>query len=168
MRERFSMRPLTLTLALFAIASLCGIAFAQQASKGAPAKATPIEKVLDANPEPDGKAYRIELQLRGGKRVSYEIPPAEAAKIADGLSKPAIAGGQKQQVATLVYGMSVQADTKGQAVILSPRGRSGPLEPLAIPLIGAGALVALLQAKIEEATANAAKQPMQPAQPKQP
>jgi hypothetical protein len=156
------MRIFTLTLTVAALINLGGVAFAQQPSKAAPAKATPIEKVLDANPEPDGKAYRIEFQLAGGKRVSYVIPPAEAAKIADGLSKPAIAGAQKQQVATLVYGMSVQADTKGQAVILSPRGRSGPLEPLAIPLIGAGAFVALLQAKIEEATANAAKQPKQP------
>jgi hypothetical protein len=166
MRGRFSMR--TFTLIVFAAASLSGVAFAQQADKGAPAKAMPmekVEKVLSANPEPDGKAYRIELQLRGGKRVSYEIPPAEAVKIADGLSKAAVAGGQKQQVATLVYGMSVQADTKGEAVIISPRGKSGPLEPLAIPLIGAGAFVTLLQSKIDEATANAAKQPNAPKLP---
>ena len=108
------------------------------------------------------KHTEFELQLQGGKRVSYAIPPAEAAKIVDGLSKPAVAGGQSQKVATLVYGMSVQADTKGQAVILTPRGRSGPLEPLAIPLTGADPLVTLLQAKIEEARAIAAKQPKQP------
>jgi hypothetical protein len=42
-------------------------------------------------------------------------------------------------------------------VILMPRGRTGPLEPLAIPLIGAGAFVTLLESKIDEATANAAK-----------
>ncbi len=137
-------------------------------SKADAPKAVPtekVEKVQSANPEPNGKAYRIVLELRGGKRVSYEIPPAEAMKIADGLSKPAVAGGQKQQVATLVYGISVQADSKGQAVILSPRGRSGPLEPLAIPLLGAGAFVTLLQSKIEEATANAAKQPKPTKQP---
>lgn len=109
---------------------------------------------------------RTELSFSfGGKRVSYEIPPAEAVKIADGLSKPAVAGGQKQQVATLVYGVSVQADTKGEAVIISPRGKSGPLEPLAIPLIGAGAFVTLLELKIDEATANAAKQSKAPKQP---
>ena len=153
------------TLIIFAVTSLWGVAFAQQVSKAAPSKAVPterVEKVLSANPEPDGKAYRIELQLRGRKRVSYEIPPDEAIKIADGLSKPAVAGGQKQQVATLVYGISVQADTKGQAVILSPRGRSGPLEPLAIPILGAGAFVTLLQSKIDEAMAIAAKQPKVP------
>ena len=125
------------TLMVFALVSLCGTAFAQQADKGAPAKAAPmekVEKVLSANPESDGKAYRIELQLRGGKRVSYEIPPAEAVKIADGLSKPAVAGGQKQQVATLVYGMSVQADTKGEAVIISPRGRIRPVGAAGHPL----------------------------------
>ena len=162
------MRTLTLMLTVFALVSLGGTAFAQQGTKRAAVQATPIVKVLDANPEPDGKAYRIELQLRGGKRVAYKIPPSEAAKIADGLSKPAIAGGKNQKVATLVYGMSVQADSKGQAVILTPRGRSGPLEPLAIPLIGADPLVTLLQAKIEEARANAAKQPNQQTQPTQP
>ena len=60
------------------------------------------EKVLNANPEPDGKAYRIDLLLSEGKRVvTYTIPPSEAAKIADGLSKPAIAGGQTRQIATI-------------------------------------------------------------------
>ena len=162
------MRKCTMTLTLFAVAGLSTVVLAQQVSKAAAAKTVPtekVEKVLGADPEPDGKAYRIELELRGGKRVSYEIPPAEAVKIADGLSKRAVAGGQKQQVATLVYGISVQADTKGQAIILSPRGRSGPLEPLAIPLLGAGAFVTLLQSKIDEAMAIAAKQPKSKKQP---
>jgi hypothetical protein len=167
MRERFTMRTLTvaLTVTVLALFGLGGVAFAQQGTKGGAVKATRIDKVLDANPEPDGKAYRIELQLRGGKRVSYEISPEDATKIADGLSKPAIAGGQRQKVATLVYGMSVEVDTKGLAVVLSPRGRSGPLEPLAIPLTGAEPLVTLLQAKIAEARANAAKQSEPPKQP---
>jgi hypothetical protein len=153
------MRKLTLTLTVFALVSLGGVAVAQQDSKDGAVKATPIEKVLDANPEPDGKAYRIDLLLRDGTRVAYEIPPSEAAKIADGLSKPAIAGGQKQQVATLVYGMTIQVDSKGEAVILTPRSRSGALlEPLAIPISGANLLVKTLQTKIAEAKATAAKQ----------
>ena len=152
------MRKLTLTLTVFALVSLCGVAFAQQDTKGAAVKATPIEKVLDANPEPDGKAYRIDLLLMDGTRVAYEIPPSEAAKIADGLSKPAIAGGQNQQVATLVCGMTIQVDSKGEAVILTPRSRSGALEPLAIPISGANLLVKTLQTKIAEAKATAAKQ----------
>ena len=159
------MRTLTLTLTVVLLVSLGGVVFAQQGTKGDTVKATPIIKVLNANPEPDGKAYRIDLQLRGGKRVSYEISPEDATKIADGLSKPAIAGGQHQKVATLVYGMSVEVDTKGLAVVLTPRGRSGPLEPLAIPLTGADPLVALLQAKIAEARANAAQQSKPPKQP---
>jgi hypothetical protein len=159
MRERFLMR--AFPVVMFALVSLCGVAFAQH-EKVAPAKAMLVEKVLDANPVPDGKVYRMELQLRGGKRVAYEIPPAEATKIADGLSKPAIAGGERQSVATLVYGISVQADAKGLALILSPRGRTGPLEPLAVPLTGAEPLVALLQAKITEAKAIAAQQPKPP------
>jgi hypothetical protein len=82
------MRKLTLTLTMFALVSLGGVAFAQEDTKGAAVKAMLIEKVLDANPEPDGKAYRIDLLLRDGTRVAYEIPPSEAAKIGDGLSKP--------------------------------------------------------------------------------
>lgn len=159
------MRILKLTLTVFALVSLGGVASAQQGAKGATLKATPVEKVLNANPKPDGKAYRIDLQLRGGKRVSYEISPEEATKIADGLSKPAIAGGQRHKVATLVSGMGIEADPKGQAVILTPRSRSGPLEPLAIPLIGADPFVSVLQAKIEEARANAAKQSKPPEKP---
>jgi len=157
----------TITLTMLALVSLSGVAFAQQNRNHAAVKATRIEKVLDANPEPDGKAYRIELQLKRGRRVAYEIPPPEASKIADGLSKPAVAGGQKQRVATLVYGISIQADAKGQAVILTPRGRSGPLEALAIPLSGADQFLEVLRAKIAEAKANAAKQAKPPTKPEQ-
>ena len=152
------MRKVTLTLTVFTLVSLCGVAFAQQDTKGAAVKATPIEKVLGANPEPDGKAYRIDLLLMDGTRVAYEIPPSEAAKIADGLSKPAIAGGQNQKVATIVTGMSIQVDSQGKAVILTPRSQSGALETLAIPISGANLLVKTLQAKIAEAKATAAKQ----------
>src|SRR5690348_17317234 len=120
----------TLKLSLAAVLSLClaGAAFAQGT------KATTVEKVLSANPEPDGKAYRVDLQLASGKKVSYRISPEEATKIGDGLSKPAEPGGQAKKVATLVYGMTVEVDAQGKALILNPRGRTGGLEPLAIPL----------------------------------
>jgi hypothetical protein len=153
---------LPLTVTAVALVALGGVAFARNGTKGGAIKAVPVSKVLNANPQPDGKAYRIDLQLRGGKRVSYEVSPEEATKIADGLSKRAVAGGQSQKVATLVYGMSVEVDTKGLALILRPRGRSGPLEALAIPVTGADPLVALLQAKIAEAKANAARQAKPP------
>jgi hypothetical protein len=153
-----SMRTFPLTLTVVALVTLGGVAFARNAAKGGAIKAVPVTKVLNANPQPDGKTYRIDLQLRGGKRVSYELSPEEATKIADGLSKRPVPGGQSQKVANLVYGMKVEVDTKGLAVILMPRGRSGPLEPLAIPLSGADPLVAVLQAKIAEAKANAARQ----------
>jgi hypothetical protein len=149
------MRILMTTFTVMTLASLGEAVFAEP--KGSPSKAVPVEKVLNANPEPDGKAYRIDLELRGGKRVSFEISPTEATKLADGLSKPAVAGGERQKVATLVYGMGVEIDNKGLAVVLTPRGRSGPLEPLAIPLAGAEPLVSVLQAKIAEAKANATK-----------
>jgi len=146
------MRKLTLTLTVSALASLGGFAFAQH-TKGA--TATPIEKVLDANPEPDGKAYRIDLLLRDGTRVAYEIPRSEAAKMADGLSKSMMPGGQKQKVATIVSGMSIEIDSEGKAVILTPRSQSGVLEPLAIPISGANLLVKTLQTKIAQAKATA-------------
>ena len=146
------MRTLSTTFTVIALASLGGAVSAEP--KGNAVKAVTVETVLNANPEPDGKAYRIDLQLRGGKRVSFEISPAEATKLADGLSKPAVAGGERQKVATLVYGMSVEVDNKGLAIVLTPRSRSGPLESLAIPLAGADPLVSVLQAKIAEAKAT--------------
>jgi hypothetical protein len=129
-------------------------------------KAILVEKVIYANPVPEKKLYRVEFQLGAGKMVSYEISPPEALKIADGLSKPATAGSEKQQVATVVYGMNIQPDSKGQALIISPRGRSGPLEALAIPISGADQFVSLLQAKIAEARALSQPKAASPEQPK--
>ena len=60
------MRTLTLSVTLVTLVSQGGVAFAQQSTQGAVAEATPIEKVLEANPEPDGKAYRIDLLLSEG------------------------------------------------------------------------------------------------------
>ena len=151
------MRTLKVTITFVALVCMGGASFAQQGTNHGAAAAVTVEKVLNANPQPDGKLYRVDLQLRGGKRVSYEISPEEATKIADGLSKPAVEGGQEQKVATLVYGMRVEMDSKGLALVLTPRGRSGTLEPLAIPMAGAEPLVIALQAKIAEAKANAAK-----------
>jgi hypothetical protein len=67
----------------------------------------------------------------------------------------------KQKAATIVTGMTAEIDSKGKAVILTPRSESGVLEPLAIPISGANLLVKTLQAKIAEAKAIAAKQPKQ-------
>ena len=74
----------------------------------------------------------------------------------------AFAQQNKQKEATIVTGMTVEIDSKGKAVILTPRSQSGVLEPLAIPISGANLLVKTLQAKIAEAKAIAAKQPKQP------
>jgi hypothetical protein len=156
-------------VALCGLVLLCGPALAQQHSADASSnkgKATPVEKVVNANPEPDGKTYRIDLLLHNGRQVSYQISPEEALKIADGLSKPATPGGQKDKVAQLVYGMMIQADPQGRAVILTPRDSSGNLQSLAVPLTGADQLLETLKAKIAEAKAFAAKQ-AKPEAPKQ-
>ena len=154
------MRTLTLTVTLFAFVQ-GGIALAQQGDKGTAIEPTPIEKVLDANPEPDGKTYRLDLLLKEGTRVAYQIPPSEAAKIADGLSKPAIAGGQNRQTATIISGMTIETDSEGKAVILTPRTQSNVMEPLAIPISGAKLLVRALKKKIVQAKRTAARQPKQ-------
>jgi len=159
------MRTTILTVTLFALIGQGGVAFAQQDTQGGLVEATPIEKVLDANPEPDGKAYRIDLLLNKGTRVAYKIPLSETAKIIDGLSKSAIAGGQNQKVATILSSMSIETDSAGKAVILKPRSQSGSLESLAIPISGAERLVEALKTKIAQAKATAAKQPKQQKQP---
>jgi hypothetical protein len=156
------MRAFIVAVTAFALISQGGLAFGQQSKKRTAVRSVRVEKVLDANPEPDGKAYRIELLLSKGKHVAYQISPSQAAKIADGLSKPAAAGGRKKKVATLVYGMTIEVDSQGQAVVLMPRGRTGPLEALAIPTNGAEKLVEVLRAKVAEAKASAAKQPARP------
>ncbi len=74
----------------------------------------------------------------------------------------AFAQQNKQKEATIVTGMTVEIDSKGKAVILTPRSQSGVLESLAVPISGASLLVKTLQAKIVEAKAIAAKQPKQP------
>ena len=143
------------------LAALCGTALAQQHPVGAPefrSAATPVQEVVNANPEANGKAYRLDLLLKNGRKVSYEISPPEASKITDGLSKPATAGAQHDQVAQLVYGMMIQADPQGRAVIITPRNSSGNLQALAVPLTGADELLEVLKAKIAEAKAFAAKQ----------
>jgi hypothetical protein len=77
----------------------------------------------------------------------------------------AFAQQNKQKEATILTGMTVEIDSKGKAVIMTPRSQSGVLEPLAITISGANLLVKALQAKIAEAKAIAAKQPKQPKQP---
>src|SRR5262245_43783457 len=159
------MRTPIMIVTLFALISQSGVAFAQQGTQGALVEATPIEKVLDANPEPDGKAYRIDLLLSKGARVGYKIPPSEAAKIIDGLSKSAIAGGQSQKVATIVSGMSIEMRCKGKAVILTPRSESAVLERLAIPRRGAERRVEVHKTRIAQDKVTAGKQPKQQKQP---
>ena len=43
----------------------------------------------------------------------------------------------KQKEATIVSGISIEIDSEGKAVIITPRSESGVLEPLAIPISGA-------------------------------
>jgi hypothetical protein len=114
-----------------------------------------VESVISANPQPDGKAYLLSLMLKGGRRLSLEIPPAEALKIVGGLSK--VAGPGSPQVVALVHSVSMQADAEGRFVLLQPRLSAGPILPLAIPIEGADSFSRLFQQKIAEARVNATK-----------
>jgi hypothetical protein len=74
----------------------------------------------------------------------------------------AFAQQNKQKEATIVSGMSIEIDSEGKAVIITPRSESGVLEPLAIPISGAKHLVDALVVMITQAEAAAAKQPNKP------
>ena len=74
----------------------------------------------------------------------------------------AFAQQNKQKEATIVSGMSIEIDSKGKAVIITPRSESGVLEPLAITIDGAKHLVDALVVMITQAEADVAKQPNKP------
>lgn len=158
---------LRLAVTLICLAMLSGFAYAQHPASRSNVKAEAIAEVMNANPEPDGSAFRLDLLLKNGRHASFALTPQEARQIADGFSKPASPGAQKLEVAALVYGMIVQADPQGRAVILTPRDEKGNLQSLAIPLTGADELLETLKEKIAEAKAFAAKQPTKGPPPKQ-
>ena len=116
-----------------------------------------VESVVSAAPQADGQAYVLSLKLQDGRQISLQIPPTEAVKIVDGLSKVAGSGSEKRQVVALVQGMSIQADPQGKFVLLQPRTSAGPLEALAIPLEGAERFVQLFQQRAADTRANAAR-----------
>jgi hypothetical protein len=74
----------------------------------------------------------------------------------------AFAQQDKQKEATIVSGMSIEIDSEGKGVIITPRSESGVLEPLAITISGAKHLVDALVVMITQAEAAAAKQPNKP------
>ena len=81
------------------------------------------------------------------------------------VSQGGVAFAQQNKQATILSGMTVEIDSKGRAVILTPRSQSGVLEPLAITISGAELLEKALKTKISQAKAIAAKQPKQSKQP---
>ena len=74
----------------------------------------------------------------------------------------AFAQQNKQKEATIVSGMTVEIDSEGKAVIITPRSESGVLQPLAITISGAKHLVDALVVIITQAEDAAAKQPNKP------
>ena len=74
----------------------------------------------------------------------------------------AFAQQNKQKEATIVSGMSFEIDSEGKAIIITPRSKSGVLEPLAITIDGAKHLVDALVVVITQAEAGVAKQPNKP------
>jgi len=144
------------------LALLPRIAEAQQSGKQATQiKPVLVEKVINASPDAGGKAFRLELQLKNGRQVAYQFPPAEADKASNGLSNPPIVVGQKVEV-SLVYGMLIQTDPQRQVIILTPRTKDRTLESIAIPVTAADNLIKTLQEKFAEVKASAAQQGSQP------
>jgi hypothetical protein len=120
--------------------------------------ATPMtaDRVLSAGADADGKNYTISLALENGRQISLRIPPAEAIKIVDGLSKTATSP-QKQQIVAIVQTINLKADNGGRAIILTPHVRTGPLDTFAIPIGQADQFIELFQKVAAETKANAVK-----------
>jgi hypothetical protein len=114
-----------------------------------------VDKVISANPQADGQNYALTVVLKGGQQLSIQVPAAEAVKITDGLSKAAGAGPNKQQIATVVQEVSIQAEKQGRFVLIQPRSNERLLEPLAIPTGGGDQFIQLFANKLAEAKTNA-------------
>ena len=140
-----------LLIAGFALYSMMGPLVAEEAASSMAAG-----RVLSAGADTDGKGYTISLSLENGRQISIRIPPAEAIKIVEGLSKTATSA-QKQQIVAFVQTINIKADTRGRAIILTPHVRTGPLDTFAIPIGQADQFIQLLQQITAETKANAAK-----------
>jgi hypothetical protein len=140
-----------LLITAFALYNMSGPLTAQEA-------ATPMtaDRVLSAGADADGKNYTISLALENGRQISLRIPPAEAIKIVDGLSKTATSP-QKQQIVAIVQTINLKADNGGRAIILTPHVRTGPLDTFAIPIGQADQFIELFQKVAAETKANAVK-----------
>src|SRR5215475_4507032 len=140
-----------LLITAFALYNMSGPLTAQEA-------ATPMtaDRVLSAGADADGKNYTISLALENGRQISLRIPPAEAIKIVDGLSKTATSP-QKQQIVAIVQTINLKADNGGRAIILTPHVRTGPLDTFAIPIGQADQFIDLFQKVAAETKANAVK-----------
>jgi hypothetical protein len=149
---RFCMR--LLLIAGFALYTMTGPLVAEEATSTMAA-----DRVLSAAADADGKGYTISLSLDNGRRISIRIPPAEAIKIVEGLSKTATPALQKQQIVAFVQTINIKADTLGRAIILTPHVRTGPLDTFAIPIRQADQFIQLFQRITAETKANAAKTP---------
>jgi hypothetical protein len=117
--------------------------------------ATPMtaDRVLSAGADADGKNYTISLALENGRQISLRVPPPEAIKIVDGLSKTATSAPQKQKIVAIVQTINLKA----RAIILTPHVRTGPLDTFAIPIGQADQFIELFQKVAAETKANAAK-----------
>ena len=115
------------------------------------------DRVLSAGADADGKGYTISLSVENGRQISIRIPPAEAIKIVEGLSKTTTSAPQKQQIVAFVQTINIKADTRGRAIILTPHVRTGPLDTFAIPIGQADQFIQLFQRITAETKANAAK-----------
>jgi hypothetical protein len=100
-----------LLIAAFALYNMFSPLFAEENAASVAA-----DKVLSASADADGKNYTISLALENGRQISLRIPPAEAVKIVDGLSKTVTSAPQKQQIVAVVQTINLKADNRGRAL----------------------------------------------------
>jgi hypothetical protein len=139
-----------------------------QQKQFAPVKAVTVQKVVKAGAEADGKAFRLELQLKNGGQVAYQFAPADADEVSKGLSNPVIKAVQGKVNYSLVWGLHTEVDPQRQRVVLSPQSEGRTLDSLGLPLTAKDNLIGSLQDNFALLKAGAAKQGGQPNQPAQP
>lgn len=138
-----------------------------QQKRVSPVKGVTVGKVVKVGAESDGKAFRLELQLKNGRQVAYQLTAAEADEVSNGLSNPVVKAIEKKVKYSLVWGLHTEVDRQHQRVVLFPQSEGRTLDSLGFPLTAKDNLIDSLQENFALLKADVVKQGNQPNQPAQ-
>ena len=119
-------------------------------------KTAEVASLVSSTPDADG-SHTLTFALKEGGPISLKIPPQIAVQAISALSAPTGSGPNKNQVVAVVQQMTIGINADGSAIVLLPKGKGGPLEPLGIPVAGAENFINLFQEKLGEARKKAAQ-----------